>query len=81
MKKLFFLFLFLLSACQGARETDKIIFENSLKDGQLAYGYINPDDKLFIANAERRIGEKTGIFEIPTKEGHFLWEFLKMRTI
>ena len=71
MKKLLFIFLFILSACQRVQPTDGITFENTLVDGQLAYGYINPGHKLFIANAERWIGEKTGIFEIPVKEGHF----------
>ena len=71
MKKLFFILLLFLSACQTARPTDKIIFEDALIDGQLAYGHINPNHKLFIANAERRVGEKEGTFEIPTKDGAF----------
>ena len=71
MKKIFFLLLFFLSACQTQQTTDKITFEKPLIDGQLAYGHINPNHKLFIQNAERRVGEKEGIFEIPTKEGAF----------
>ena len=71
MKKLLCLLCLFLSACQTAQPTDKIAFENPLTDGQLAYGFINPNHKLFIANSERRIGEKSGTFEIPTKDGHF----------
>ena len=72
MKKLFFLlFLLFLSACQTPQPTDKITFENILLDGQLAYGHINPAHKLFIANAERRVGEKSGTFQIPTQNGAF----------
>lgn len=71
MKKFFFLLMFFLSACQTTQPTDKITFENTLTDGQLAYGHINPNHKLFIANAERRVGEKEGIFQIPTQNGAF----------
>ena len=71
MKKLLFLFLFFLSACQTSKSTDKITFENMLTDGGLVYGHINPNHKLFIANAERRVGEKEGTFQIPTKNGAF----------
>ena len=71
MKKLLFLLLLFLSACQTVQPTGKIAFENPLTDGQLAYGSINPNHKLFIANAERRVGEKSGTFEIPTSDGHF----------
>ena len=71
MKKLFCLLCLFLSACQTYTPTDKIIFENPLMDGQLVYGRIDPNHKLFIANAERRIGEKEGTFEIPTKNGLF----------
>ena len=71
MKKLFFLLLLFLSACQTPQPTDKITFENTLTDGGLAYGHINPAHKLFIENAERRVGEKSGTFQIPTKDGAF----------
>ena len=71
MKKIFFLLLLFLSACQTAMPTDKIIFDKPLIDGQLAYGHINPNHRLFIANAERRVGEKEGIFQIPTTDGAF----------
>ena len=60
-----------MSACQTQQTTDKITFEKPLIDGQLAYGHISPSHKLFIQNAERRVGEKEGIFEIPTKDGAF----------
>ena len=72
MKKLFFFLFLFLSACQTPQSADKITFENSLTDGRLIYGQINPNHKLFIQNAERRIGEKEGVFEIPVKDGHFV---------
>ena len=72
MKKLLCLLCLFLSACQTTQPTDKIAFENPLTDGQLVYGSINRNHKLFIANAERRVGEKSGTFEIPTQNGHFV---------
>ena len=72
-KKIVFLLLMLfLSACQVSKNNDQILFDQPLTDGQLAYGYINPNYKLFIENAERRVGEKTGNFEILTQNGHFV---------
>ena len=71
MKKCAFLLFFLLSACQSVRDNSGISFETTLMDGQLVYGHINPAHKLFIANAERRVGEKEGFFEIPTQKGSF----------
>ena len=68
MKKWILLLCMYLSACQGNRD---ITFEKPLQDGQLVYGHINPQHKLFIQNAERRVGEKEGSFEIPTKDGYF----------
>ncbi|MGN0920009.1 MAG: M23 family metallopeptidase [Alphaproteobacteria bacterium] len=72
MKKLLFPLLFFLSACQTSKPTELITFDQPLMDGRLVYGRIKPNHQLFIANADRRIGEKTGLFEIPTDKGHFV---------
>ena len=71
MKHLLLILLLFVSACQGTCGNDKILFDKPLTDGQLAYGTIDPGHTLFIANAERRVGEKSGTFKIPTKDGHF----------
>ncbi len=72
MKKLFLLLAFVLSSCSQNHPTDKILFQTPLQDGQLTYGQISPNHKLFIENSERRIGEKKGFFEVPTQDGRFV---------